>query len=621
MSKILELREKRNKIWNTAKEFLDQKRGADGLVPAEAAAEYDKMEDDMVALGHEIERLERQAAYDLTPKQNGIVVYRNRRISCVVEEAGFIVSIGERSPNFFISLLCPSPFFETLEEVRNELALWIPLFHFELEIPPEGIEFGLRQPSQIITVDNIGEVSCGCMIVFKALGSVTNPELLNMDNGEYVKINTTMNAGDELRIYTHFAGKRVIKITGGTETNIFSLLDIGSTFLQLAAGRNTLRYDAGTNIELLEVSLYHALADGGTSPPDPPAQEWLNQVLAALAALDENDTYALLNLTYNLLYDNYTLLGTAHDQMIGMRDAMYIRTGIILNHLHPVETASAPNMASRRASITFTGISVGNNMVLGSVTYLFAATLGSPAANTVQVLVQSNLSGTVKKLAEAIRGVQDAANIAYGSGTNPHPTCTGYWTKQRFSIGDISVAPGESLFLLEKSEDVNTALTLTSTAASTVNAFIRMPHLRYVLTGNVSGSGGVNSVRGPLHTILPIGGVVIGGQEAPLIPVPYDCHLVTICRQSDTTEKELDFYISNDEQTFTRISRSTPLGSNSSADAQHVQIAMRQSRVPAGYGLYIRIGSNGTSATAYCDLKFTYHLYPAALAVDTDLML
>ena len=65
MSKILELREKRNKIWNTAKEFLDQKRGENGLVPAEAAAEYEKMETDMVALGKEIERLERQAAYDI----------------------------------------------------------------------------------------------------------------------------------------------------------------------------------------------------------------------------------------------------------------------------------------------------------------------------------------------------------------------------------------------------------------------------------------------------------------------------------------------------------------------------------------------------------------------------
>jgi HK97 family phage major capsid protein len=65
MATILELREKRNKIWNTAKEFLDQKRGTDGLVPAEAAAEYDKMESDMVSLGREIERLERQVAFDL----------------------------------------------------------------------------------------------------------------------------------------------------------------------------------------------------------------------------------------------------------------------------------------------------------------------------------------------------------------------------------------------------------------------------------------------------------------------------------------------------------------------------------------------------------------------------
>ncbi|WP_242871690.1 hypothetical protein [Acetanaerobacterium elongatum] len=369
----------------------------------------------------------------------------------------------------------------------------------------------------------------------------------------------------------------------------------------------------GKSVRVLTI-VEEALADGIAEPPEPPAQEWLNQVLTALAAIDVNDTYALLNLTYNLLNDNYTLLGTTHDQMESMRDTLYTRTGIILNHLHPVETASAPDMASRRASITFTGISAGSNMVMDSVTYLFVAALGSPVANTVQVLIQSNLSDTVKKIAEAIRGVQDAENIAYGSGTNPHPTCTGYWTKQRFSIGDISVAPGESLFLLEKAEDVNTALTLTSTAASTINAFIRMPHLRYVLSGNVLGSGGTNSVRGPLHTILPIGSIVIGGQDDPLIPVPYDCHLVTICRQSDTTEKELDFYISNNEQTFTRISRSTPLGADSSTEAQHAQIAMRQSRVPAGYGLYARIGSNGTSATAYCDLKFTYHLYPAALA-------
>jgi hypothetical protein len=179
----------------------------------------------------------------------------------------------------------------------------------------------------------------------------------------------------------------------------------------------------GKSVRVLTV-VEEALADGIAEPPEPPAQEWLNQVLSALAALNIDDVYSLLNFTYDLLNDNYTLLGTTHGllsdnytllgtthellndsrtilenthtDIIAMRDTLYTRTGILLNHLHPVETASAPDMASRRASITFTGISAGNNMVLDGVTYLFVAALGSPAANTVQVLVQGNLNGTVK---------------------------------------------------------------------------------------------------------------------------------------------------------------------------------------------------------------------------------
>ncbi len=192
-----------------------------------------------------------------SPKMRGTLLYRGRQISCVVEEAGFTVSSRQRIPNFFISLLCPSPFFETLDEIREELASWMPLFEFELEIPGGGMEFGARQPSQIITVDNIGDVSCGCEIIFHALGTVTNPELLNIDTGEYIRLLTTMSAGNELRVYTHFAGKRVVSVNGSTITNAFSLLDTGSVFFQLAAGINTLRYDASVNMDLLEVSIYY----------------------------------------------------------------------------------------------------------------------------------------------------------------------------------------------------------------------------------------------------------------------------------------------------------------------------------------------------------------------------
>lgn len=65
MNKILELREKRAKAWDAAKAFLDSKRGSDGLISPEDNATYDKMEEEVVNLGKEIDRLERQVALDL----------------------------------------------------------------------------------------------------------------------------------------------------------------------------------------------------------------------------------------------------------------------------------------------------------------------------------------------------------------------------------------------------------------------------------------------------------------------------------------------------------------------------------------------------------------------------
>ena len=64
MNQILALREKRAKAWDAAKAFLDTHRSEDGLVSAEDNATYEKMEADVVALGKDIERLERQWAID-----------------------------------------------------------------------------------------------------------------------------------------------------------------------------------------------------------------------------------------------------------------------------------------------------------------------------------------------------------------------------------------------------------------------------------------------------------------------------------------------------------------------------------------------------------------------------
>ena len=64
MNKILAMREKRGQLWEQTKAFLEAHTDQDGKLSAEDAAAYDRMEQEVVGLGKDIERLERQANID-----------------------------------------------------------------------------------------------------------------------------------------------------------------------------------------------------------------------------------------------------------------------------------------------------------------------------------------------------------------------------------------------------------------------------------------------------------------------------------------------------------------------------------------------------------------------------
>lgn len=61
---IQELRDRRNKAWGTARDFLDSKRNASGVLSEENSKTYDALEAEVVNLGKEIKRLERQEQID-----------------------------------------------------------------------------------------------------------------------------------------------------------------------------------------------------------------------------------------------------------------------------------------------------------------------------------------------------------------------------------------------------------------------------------------------------------------------------------------------------------------------------------------------------------------------------
>lgn len=190
------------------------------------------------------------------PKHKGRLIFKGLSIPCIVEEAPVFKADIHKAPAFFISLLCTSPYFETVEEIKKLLAGWHPNFSFELEIPiEEGIQMGYREESLIIAVENTGSVPCGATFEFVAQGVVEDPLLIDVVTGRFIKLNRVMQPGEIVTVTTHFAHKKVMSsLEGGM--NAFPSLDEDSDFLQLDVGTNLLRYDAETNLNNLEVNVY-----------------------------------------------------------------------------------------------------------------------------------------------------------------------------------------------------------------------------------------------------------------------------------------------------------------------------------------------------------------------------
>lgn len=162
---------------------------------------------------------------------------------------------SDSAAKFILEAWCPDPCFTPVSGSRVSIATWTGSFGFPLSIPPEGIVMGMRTPSTMISIRNDGDLPAGILLEFQARGRVVNPSLLNVETREYMRLDHTMEAGEMVRIDTNYGRKAVVSLLGGAEISIMGRWDLRGTFLQLAVGDNTFRYDADENISNLEVTM------------------------------------------------------------------------------------------------------------------------------------------------------------------------------------------------------------------------------------------------------------------------------------------------------------------------------------------------------------------------------
>ena len=183
-----------------------------------------------------IQELRRNLNRILNPQYSATLTYElgdfKRVIGCTINNAP-IFKRGTIFEQFTIQLSCLNPFWREEAETREDIATWIGGFEFPV---PDGL---------------------GIRIEFRALGALTNPQLLNVNTQEFIKANISLEAGDVLTVSTGYGEKSVKLLSGGVESDAFRYLDVDSSYLQLAVGDILFRYSADTNAENLEVSIYH----------------------------------------------------------------------------------------------------------------------------------------------------------------------------------------------------------------------------------------------------------------------------------------------------------------------------------------------------------------------------
>lgn len=151
-----------------------------------------------------------------------------------------------------ISLICPDPLFYDMEDTYTNMASFDDLIEFpwSFEAP-----FAVSEKAQslIRSIYNDSAVTVGLKIRFRAAGSVTNPQMTDVNRGTKLTVNTAMQTGDELLIDT--GARTIVRSRGNIDTNLINALSWDSTWLQLEPGDNLFRFGADGGIDLLSAAI------------------------------------------------------------------------------------------------------------------------------------------------------------------------------------------------------------------------------------------------------------------------------------------------------------------------------------------------------------------------------
>ena len=144
-----------------------------------------------------------------------------------------------------ISIICPFPYFKSLAEIFADSSIVSPLFTFPFSINVgEPVMISILDPDSegFVNVMNGSEVEAGAVVTAEFSAAASSLEIKNTTTGEDMTLVYAFAAGDKVVIDTQKGQKSILLIRGGDITSIFTAIQPGSAFFQLAVGVNHFEY-------------------------------------------------------------------------------------------------------------------------------------------------------------------------------------------------------------------------------------------------------------------------------------------------------------------------------------------------------------------------------------------
>lgn len=152
-----------------------------------------------------------------------------------------------------ISIICPKPYFKSVDELVSAFSDVTSLFKFPFSMPENGTEVSAITTNIRKTIINTGDIESGVVIKLFAIGTVVNPVIHDVLKKTLIGLNITMQASDTIIINTNIGEKAITLIRAGVATNIMGYMRRDSEWVKLDAGDNVFTYECesgGSNLQL-----------------------------------------------------------------------------------------------------------------------------------------------------------------------------------------------------------------------------------------------------------------------------------------------------------------------------------------------------------------------------------